>query len=204
MKRLPIILVLLLIYTTCTALNYQEMQIITAAGLEKSDGIYIRKMVNGKIASLPITTAMQAISVEVDFENTSWVRQSLNLYFKSKGWRVFLIQQYYDYNGQKNLLGILRTQDQYEIVRLQKTAIRKRSTAEIIAQLKTWEAAFRLEISGAESYWVTAEFLDDPPDWERFAGELTAFCPELLNDGTGKISDMIADMQKTHSFTISY
>jgi hypothetical protein len=39
---------------------------------------------------------------------------------------------------------------------------------------------------------------------KEFSLELIDFCPELLNDGTGKIEDIIARMHRDNSFYLLF
>ena len=207
-----ILLIIVLISTSCSILSNYEIKIGKAICLEKSDLIYIKKITDDKIDKLTINTPylkntdIKGIKLYTDFDKTKKTRELLRTFFKERGFLVFIAKQYYNYNNNKNILAIINSKDHFDIVRIQKTENRQRNltTDKIIKRLREWESKFRFEIIGAESYWIKARFITKPLDIRKFTEELILFCPELLNDGTGKIEDMIAKMHRDNSFFLLF
>jgi hypothetical protein len=104
------------------------------------------------------------------------------------------------------VLGIIKSKDQYDIIRIQKTSDtgKNKTTGAIIEKLKNWDRLCPFEIAGADTYWMKARFIKKPPDMKQFALEITDFCPELLDDGTGKIEDIIDTMQRENAFYLLF
>ncbi len=211
MNKIFIIFIIFII-SSCVSISKDEFNIGAEAGLEKKDLLLIKKLTKDKIDKLVINKNLlinpdvKAIKVYVSFEKTGEVQKKLNDYFKSKDYLVLLTGQYNNYKNKKNNLAIIKTKDQYDILRIQNTGKgRKNMNPEkIIEKMKAWEKQFRFEITGAQSYMIQANFISKPPDIEKFASDLTSFCPELLNDGSGSLNDIIKNMNSTNSFYLIF
>jgi len=211
MNKIIIILIISII-SSCASISKNELNYGKAAGLEKKDLTFIKNITKDKIEefiinkSLLINPEIRGIIVYESYEKTENVQEILNDYFNDKGYLVLLTGQYNNYKNKKNNLAIIKTDDQYDIIRIQNTGKgRKNMTPEkIIEKLKEWEKKFQFEITGAQAYRVKAKFINKPSDINKFAEELTLFCPELLNDGSGKINDLIKNMEITNSFYLMF
>jgi hypothetical protein len=200
------------IIVSCTSPDIDEIRIGEAAGMDRRDLVFVKKITGSEIAAFNSAgssagiRANMGIEVAVDFGNTDTVRELLKSRFNVKGFLVFLAQQNYNADRKKNIIAIFKSMDQFDILRIRKTEDRKRhrATAVIIDILKTWEKQFRFEITGADSYWVEASFVEKPADMNKFAIEIGTLCPEVLNDGSGKIEDIVSAMNKKKSFYLLF
>jgi hypothetical protein len=212
MKKVLCLFLISLALAACTAMSNEEMSICKAMGLRKNDAVYIKKItgetINDFIIDSPYVkkNMIKGLQVKVDFDKTGETRELLSGYFKEREYLVFQSKEHYNYNKKKNVLGIIKSTDHYDIIRVQKTADRGKNltTGMIIDRLKQWEQICRFTITGADSYWIQAQFIEKPLDMEEFSREVTDFCPELLNDGTGKIEDIIARMERDNSFYLFF
>jgi hypothetical protein len=200
-----IILISSLLITSCSNVSNKELKFGKTIGLNEKDLIFIKKTTGLGIDEFVFKNSnTKGLKVFVEFDSTQKNRESLSKYFKPKGYLVFLSGQYYNRKGTKNFLTIIKSSDQFDIVKFQGTIDsnkkRPKTNEVIIEQLKKWENDFKFEIAGAEIYYIEAKFITKPSNMNKFADELTKFCPELLNDGTGKIEDLISDMNKNNSF----
>jgi hypothetical protein len=196
-------------FLSCGKLTNDEISFGKAAGLHKEDLLFIKDLTNSKIDNFATNTeTIKGLKINVLFEKTDAVREQLSNYFKTRGYLVFLAKQNYDAPGLKNILGIIKSTDQYDILRIQKTVDRRKkrgkTTDTIIEQFKKWEKDFKFEITGAEFYYVEAKFISKPSDMKNFTEEITKYCPELLNDGTGKIDDLMNNMNSKNSFNLLF
>lgn len=64
-------------------------------------------------------------------------------------------------------------------------------TADIIAELRRWKAMCSFRVTEAGGDRVTIKFDTLPPDMESFVKELYAFCPDLVDQGTGCVAEMV-------------
>ncbi|MBN2441316.1 MAG: DUF4253 domain-containing protein [Spirochaetales bacterium] len=212
MKKAAFFFIISLILISCAVISKDEMNLCKAMGLGKTDVIYIKKMTDEKITELIINSPymennnVKGINIYTSFDKTDETRRLLSSRFKERGYLVFLAGEFYNYDNRKNVLGIIQSNDQYDIIRIQKTADTERdiTTLMIIERLKKWEQICRFTITGAGSYWIKARFIEKPADMKEFSHEITDFCPELLNDGTGKIEDLIAGMERDNSFYLIF
>lgn len=73
------------------------------------------------------------------------------------------------------------------------------TTEEVIARLREWDARFGLRIVGASGDWVEAEFVRQPDDMLAFAREVYAFCPDVVDQGTGDVEALAEEMRRTNT-----
>ena len=67
-------------------------------------------------------------------------------------------------------------------------------TADIIARLTAWQATCSFAVVNAEADAVEIAFTTLPPDMDAFARELYDFCPDLVDQGTGCVAEMLDAM----------
>jgi hypothetical protein len=196
----------------CTGIDPEEAKAIGLIGLNTKDAEYVKSVTKSKIVGFygadtdEAVNAPAGISMDVDFDRTESVRKTLSVHFAGGGFLVFLSKQNYDAENKKNILSIIRSEDQFDILRIQKTIDTRagKTTQMIIDRLAKWKASFDFTITGAESYWVEASFVSMPSDMTTFATELAGYCPEIMNDGTGKIEDLVTDMKNRGSFFLFF
>ena len=71
------------------------------------------------------------------------------------------------------------------------------TTGHVIAKLREWNARFGLRITGASVDWVEAEIVRPPDDMLAFAREVYAFCPDVVDQGTGSVEALADEMRRT-------
>src|SRR3954447_2805746 len=70
-------------------------------------------------------------------------------------------------------------------------------TDAIIERLTKWQALCSFSVTGAGGDTVDIEFITFPKDMEAFVRNLYEFCPDLVDQGTGCVHEMIEMMQET-------
>lgn len=71
------------------------------------------------------------------------------------------------------------------------------NTKDIIARLTEWQKLCSFEITGAERDTVEIKFNTLPQDMDAFVAGLYEFCPDLVDQGTGCVQEMIEAMEES-------
>jgi hypothetical protein len=69
-------------------------------------------------------------------------------------------------------------------------------TEDIINHLKQWQSLCSFTVTGAKHDTVDIEFATLPADMDAFAQDLYDFCPDLVDQGTGCMAEMIESMEE--------
>ena len=70
-------------------------------------------------------------------------------------------------------------------------------TDAIIERLIKWQALCSFSVTGAGGDTVDIEFTTFPKDMEAFVRDLYEFCPDLVDQGTGCVHEMVEMMEET-------
>lgn len=107
---------------------------------------------------------------------------------------------FYDnsYGYDPDLIAIVNTKDDIEYLRLVRTdGINYDITSEkVVEKYAKWDEEYDLELVGAGMDWLEARVHGDQVDWSRFAKEAYSFCPDIVDQGTGTIEKLEAEMKK--------
>jgi hypothetical protein len=137
------------------------------------------------------------IVVSVPEEKTDRILASLRQKLRHFKYLPFVVEMN---EGLKvDRIGILKTTDQYEILRVMHTdgddyGI---SNQDVIERLKEWEEYTPFDIIGADNDWVEIEFKGMPRDLKAFAAEVYDFCPDAIDQGPGSVEGLIKDIKRT-------
>lgn len=66
---------------------------------------------------------------------------------------------------------------------------------QVMERYRQWDARYGLRLVGAGQDWLEAELVKPPADWQAFAKEVYAFCPDVVDQGTGDISALASEMR---------
>ncbi|MHB1034643.1 MAG: DUF4253 domain-containing protein [Pirellulales bacterium] len=69
-------------------------------------------------------------------------------------------------------------------------------TEAIIKRLTAWQALCSFKVTGAEYDTVKIEFATLPEDMDAFVRDLYEFCPDLVDQGTGCMHEMVEAMEE--------
>jgi hypothetical protein len=96
-------------------------------------------------------------------------------------------------------IGIIKGTDQYDILQIMYTNGEDDDVSheEIVEKLKGWGKQCPFEIIGAENDWVEIEFRVMPRDLKVFAEEIYDFSPDIVDEGTGSLSELIKEINTT-------
>ena len=67
---------------------------------------------------------------------------------------------------------------------------------EIIDQLTKWQSLCSFVVKSAEGDQIQIEFTTLPKDMDAFAQDLYKFCPDLVDQGTGCVHEMLESLEE--------
>lgn len=67
--------------------------------------------------------------------------------------------------------------------------------ADVVARYREWDEKYGLELVGAGRDWIEATFKRPPSDWTAFAAEVNAFCPDVVEQGTGDVVALASELR---------
>lgn len=71
------------------------------------------------------------------------------------------------------------------------------TTESLIQRLEAW--GLQLTITGASDDWVEARIGKKISDWRSLAEEVYAFCPDVVEQGTGSVEALAEEMKRTNT-----
>lgn len=89
--------------------------------------------------------------------------------------------------------------DQFDILRLARSnAVNyDMMTEDLIRKLTAYDSAVGLEIFQANTDTVVARLKTLPPDLARFANDVYEFCPDVVDQGTGSVEALQAELRES-------
>lgn len=110
--------------------------------------------------------------------------------FKARGYYVFRQERGYNYISDR--VGIIKSTDQFDILRIRKTHAytHNLSTLQIIEKLKQWNNRYGIDLIGAGYNWLNFRFNKTPENMSAFANEVLDFCPDVLLFSAGTVDQL--------------
>jgi hypothetical protein len=68
----------------------------------------------------------------------------------------------------------------------------------VVARMQEWDNRFGLVLHGAGFDWFEASFRRQPANMLEFAKEVYEFCPDVVDQGTGTVEALAAEMKRTN------
>ena len=98
-------------------------------------------------------------------------------------------------------IAMIHGSDQFDILKVQQTNGDNYdiSNEMVISKLKKWNERYPFTIQGADYDWLEANFQVLPEDRElkTLAKEIYKFCPDIVEQGSGSIDELIKEMKDT-------
>ncbi|QNP41974.1 DUF4253 domain-containing protein [Lysobacter solisilvae (ex Woo and Kim 2020)] len=69
----------------------------------------------------------------------------------------------------------------------------------IMERYRAWDARYGLKLVGAGTDWLEVELVTPPADWQAFAEEVYRFCPDVVDQGTGDVEALAAEMKAANT-----
>ena len=97
-------------------------------------------------------------------------------------------------------IAIMKTHDQFVYLGVAHTdGINWDLTHEdVVARYRVWVGKLGLELRGAGLDWLSARITKPPADWMALAREVYAFCPDIVDQGTGTVEKLADEMRITN------
>ena len=73
------------------------------------------------------------------------------------------------------------------------------TTDSLVSVLLEWSKELDLSITGASGDWVEASIGKEPKNWKEFAARVYAFCPDIVDQGTGSVAALEDEMKRTRT-----
>jgi Domain of unknown function (DUF4253) len=67
----------------------------------------------------------------------------------------------------------------------------------IVERLAQWQSLCKFKVTGAKHDTIDIEFQSLPQDMDAFVRDLYDFCPDLVDQGTGCVHEMVEVMEET-------
>ena len=140
---------------------------------------------------------VRGLSFSVSEEMSLSILADLHDKFKSKGYLLYISENNSGYGADE--ITVLKTDDMFDALRFEGTNGINYDiyTDDIIEKLKLWNDQFGLDIFAASFDLVQARYIKMPPDMKAHAEETYAFCPDIVDQGTGSVEALQEETQKT-------
>lgn len=114
------------------------------------------------------------------------------------GFAVFVSDQNFGIGGTPDRVSVMAAQTLHDVVAAVGTAGWNYDLGpEAVAKrLREWDTRYGLLLVGAGDDWFEAEFVRRPTDMPGFAREVYDFCPDVVDQGTGTVEALGAEMER--------
>lgn len=121
---------------------------------------------------------------------------------KQLGYLAFINERNFIQSGKsKCRIGVLKESNQFQLLKILQTNGENYyiSNDDVILKLKQWNNRYPFSIIGADFDWIGAKFtvLPSNQDLQSFAQEVYEFCPDIVEQGTGSIEELIEEIKET-------
>ncbi|HEY9101078.1 MAG TPA: DUF4253 domain-containing protein [Chitinimonas sp.] len=101
-------------------------------------------------------------------------------------------------------LVVAAADEQFDILRIAATVAARplRTTEQLIAQLRVWDAAYGIDIWQAETDTVQLQLRTLPRNLAGFAQEVRMVCPATVEQGTGSVAALAAAIRQTRALNL--
>ena len=171
-------------------------------GFSEEDLTIIKGIANTQLEPLyqnDLDSNVAAKTVGISFKTNEAYAENqvakLNTELKQIGYLGFICDH------DHKIIGIIKGTDQFNILRIQQTNGDNYdiSNEDVISKLIEWNKRYPFTITGADFDWMEAVFevLPTNKEFNAFAKELYKFCPDIVDQGSGSIKELIKEMKET-------
>lgn len=114
------------------------------------------------------------------------------------GYGVYLAEQNFGFEPDR--MAIVVGDDPYDFLRLVRIdgINYDLEHEDVVERLRAWDQRYGLEYTGAGLDWVSAGFTT-LPEWDQFAVEVYAFCPDVVDQGTETVEALARELRRSRS-----
>ncbi len=136
-----------------------------------------------------------ALQFPVDGKQAKELVLSLLADFRQQGYLIFWSGEHF--GAGDDTIAVLKSTDQFDILRFQATsgANYDITTNDLITTLQRWYEQAPFNIIGADMESMEARFISLPEDLQAFAEEEYEFCPDIVDQGTGTLEALVAELR---------
>ncbi len=216
MSRLPLpprpvcaLAAVLLSFAACSEetreLMPDETELLRRLGFDEPPALAAIAAIGGPVERLSGLTAggepepADGVTVEIAAERVPREIARLREILQPLGFGVYLAEQHFGIEPDR--LAIVRGADPYDFLRLVRVdGINFGLEHEgVVAKLREWDQRYGLEYVGAGLDWVSTRFRSMPADMLAFAEEVNAFCPDVVDQGTGTVDALADEMRRSQT-----
>jgi len=130
--------------------------------------------------------------------------ESFRARLRVKGYLIF--KSHKGYGALPDIMTIVKGNNSYDILKIQGTeaAGYHLDAKAIIVWLKARQQDGSFVITGAGPDWLEARFIKQPKNMLAFAKKAAVFAPDILARDTRTVEKLAEQMERTHSFTLSW
>lgn len=183
--------------------RYKKFQFeIEQSGISEEALAIIKSNVNGRLCPFykadlytekPAEVAGACVVVKQ--EEAEHLVLKLGEEFRSINYLAFIC------DSDREKISIIPGSDQFDVLRLQQTNGDNYdiSNEKVISKLKDWYRRHPFIIIGADYDWVEVNFqvIPEGKELKAFAIEISKFCPDIVEQGSGSIEGLIEEMKET-------
>jgi len=131
--------------------------------------------------------------------NTERILEELHDRLKTKGYYLFVLERNYGMANQKDMMAILKTTDQFEVLEhIETNGINYGiETDSLVKIMREFDKKYRFDLIGANGEWCEFIIKGENVDWKELAEEAYRVCPDIVDQGVGSMEDLITSMQQT-------
>jgi hypothetical protein len=139
---------------------------------------------------------INGLSFGVSEEKSFSILAALHDKFKSKGYLLYISESHSGYGADE--ITVLKTTDMFDALRFEGTNGINYDifTEDVIEKLAMWNDQFGLDIFAASFDLVQARYIKMPADLKAHAEETYAFCPDVVDQGTGSVDALQEEIRK--------
>ena len=152
--------------------------------------------------SMGLSRRTHGASVGVPTEQADSFIADAQRAFRDKGFLLFRHEPHYGINGRPDEIALLPIRDQYDAVRLVGTngANFDLRTGAVVNWLRELERDAPFVLTGIGYDHVEGRFLSPLADPDAVAERLYAFCPDIVNQGTGSVRELAIELRRLNTF----
>jgi hypothetical protein len=138
------------------------------------------------------------VSFDVPQEKIQTILFQTHADFLARGFYLFRYEQSFGIGGRPDRIGLLPTTDKYAVMAVMDTNgdNYEISTAGVIAWMKELEAEQSFLLTGIGFDYLEGRFSDPVKDPGGLARRMYEFCPDIVDQGTGTVEKLAAEVQK--------
>lgn len=118
--------------------------------------------------------------------------------FNEKGHTIYVFEQNFGLDNEKDKVAIVNTADKYQILRETATdgINYDIDNDSVISIIKTFDTKYDLTLTGCGLDWCQFNIGKAPSNWEVMAKEVYNVCPDVVEQGTGTIEDLAKELEE--------